>query len=157
MLEFFQWMQGLGLSTFFLENTLATPIVQVMHLVAVAIFAGSVVIVDMRLLGTGLVDIPLAKLSRDVEPWLIGGFLVLLITGLPQLTSTALKQYYSPFFWLKMEAMLFALILTFTVRRWVTQKDEASLGRYWPKVVAISSLALWTGVTIGARLIGLLS
>ena len=109
LLPFFQWMGTLPMSQYFLSTTWSTPIVQVIHLVAIAAFVGAVLIVDMRLLGVGLTETPLPKLARAAEPWLIGAFIVLLITGLPQLTSTALKQYYSPFFWWKMEAMLLAL------------------------------------------------
>ena len=157
LLPFFTWMGTLPLSQYFLGTTWATPIVQVIHLVAIATFVGSVLIVDMRLMGAGLTDTPLPTLARSAEPWLIGAFVVLFVTGLPQLTSTALKQYYSPFFWWKMEAMLLALILMITVRRKMTHTDEANLGTLWPKVVGITSIALWTTVIIGARLIGLLS
>ena len=157
LLPFFQWMGTLPMSQYFLSTTWSTPIVQVIHLVAIAAFVGAVLIVDMRLLGVGLTETPLRKLARAAEPWLIGAFIVLLITGLPQLTSTALKQYYSPFFWWKMEAMLLALILTVTVRRKMTRMDDASLGPFWPKVVGITSMGLWAAVIIGARLIGLLS
>ena len=157
LLPFFQWMGTLPMSQYFLSTTWSTPIVQVIHLVAIAAFVGAVLIVDMRLLGVGLTETPLPKLARAAEPWLIGAFIVLLITGLPQLTSTALKQYYSPFFWWKMEAMLLALILTVTVRRKMTRMDDATHGPFWPKVVGITSMGLWAAVIIGARLIGLLS
>ena len=157
MLPFFQWMQGLGMSSYFQDTIWASPIVQVIHLIALGIFAGAVVLVDMRLLGRGLTDMPLAKLAREAEPWFIGAFIVLFMTGLPQLTSTAVKQYYSPFFWMKMEAMLIALIFTYTLRWRATRTDETRLGPYYPKVIAIVSLGLWSSVAIGARLIGLLS
>lgn len=156
LLPFFQWMGGIPLSQYVLSHTWAAPIVQVIHLVAVAVFIGSLLIVDMRLLGRGFTSRPLADIARDAQPWLIGGFLVLLITGLPSLTSTALKQYYSPFFWWKAEAMLFGIIFTFTVRRRAILTDEAQLGLYWPKIVGLVSLGIWTSVAIGARLIGLM-
>ena len=157
LLPFFQWMQELTISAFFLGNTWATPIIQCIHLVTVAVFVGAVLVVDMRMLGGGLTQTPLAKLARDAEPWLVWSFVILLITGLPQLTSTALKQYYSPFFWWKMEAMLFALIITFTVRRRISRMDDSVLGTFWPQIVGLVSLSLWTSVVTGARLIGLLS
>ena len=157
MRSFFEWMQDLAMSGYLLETVWPTPIIQVIHLIAVAVFAGSIIIVDMRLLGGGLKDTSLAALAKEAEPWLIGAFIVLLITGIPQLTSTAMKQYYSPFFWLKMESMLIAIIFTFTLRRRVLLTDETKLGYLVPKLVALVSLGLWTGVTVGARLIGLLS
>ena len=156
-LPFFEWLLGLPISEYFLTHTWATPIVQVIHLVAVALFIGAVLIVDLRLMGRGLTDTPLPQLLRATQPFLIWCFIVLAITGFPQLTSTALKQYYSPFFWWKMEAMLLAVILTVTVRRKIASMDEDRLGPFWPRVVGITSIGLWTGVIVGARLIGLLS
>ena len=157
LLPFFQWMGSLPISQYFLGTTWAAPIVQVIHLVAVAAFVGAVLVVDLRLLGHGLTETPLPKLARSAEPWLFWAFAVLIVTGFPQLTSTAVKQYYSPFFWWKMEAMLFAVILTLTVRRWIANTDESRLGSFWPRVVGLTSLGLWAAVIIGARLIGLLS
>ena len=156
MLPFFEWMGGLRLSAFFLESIWPTPIIQNIHLVAIAVFAGSVLVVDLRMLGRGLRETPLADLARAVEPWLIGSFVVLVLSGIPQMTSTALKQYYSPFFWWKMQAVLIGVIWTIAVRRRVAMRPEAEVGPVWPKVVALVSIALWTSVTIGARLIGLM-
>ena len=157
LLPFFQWMQTHPISVYFLDHTWATPIVQLIHLVALAVFAGAILVVDMRLLGFGLTKTPLGSVARDAQPWLIWAFVVLLITGLPQMSSTAIKQYYSPFFWWKMEALILGLIYTFTLRRKLVQTDEARLGPFWPKVAGLVSISVWTGVAIGARLIGLLS
>ena len=156
MQPFFEWMQGLRFSAFFLESIWPTPIMQNIHLIAVAVFAGSLLVVDLRMLGRGLTETPLSELARSAEPWLIGSFIVLVLTGIPQMTSTALKQYYSPFFWWKMQALLVGVIVIVTVRRRMVKRTEAELGPVWPKVVALVSIALWTSVTIGARLIGLM-
>ncbi len=156
MLPFFEWMGRLRLSAFFLESVWPTPIVQNIHLIAIAVFAGSVLVVDLRMLGRGLKETPLAELARSVEPWLIGSFVVLVLSGIPQMTSTALKQYYSPFFWWKMQAVLIGVIWTVTVRRRMSMRTEAELGPVWPKVVGLVSIAIWTSVAVGARLIGLM-
>lgn len=157
LLPFFEWMQELAFSQYFLTNTWASPIVQCMHLVALAIFAGAVLIVDVRLLGRGLRHISIAETARMAQPWLVWSFVALLVTGIPQMASTALKQYYSPFFFFKMQLLIFGLIFTFTVRRKVALADPERIGAVWPKAVAVVSIAVWTGVAIWARLIGLLS
>ena len=157
LLPFFEWMQGTWLSVLFNESVWLSVIVQCVHLVALTVFAGAILVVDVRLLGSGLRKTPLAQVAQDAQPWLIWAFVVLLVTGLPQVVSSALKQYYSPVFWYKMELLLLGLIFTFTVRRKITLADEARLGPVWPKVVGLSSIAIWTGVTIWARLIGLLA
>jgi hypothetical protein len=154
---FFEWMQGLALSAFFLESVWPTPIVQCIHLLAVAVFAGALLLVDLRLLGTGLTMASIPRVARAAQPWLVGSFGVLVLTGIPQMTSTAMKQYYSPFFWWKMQAVFIGLVVTFLIRRHIASKEEGHYGPVWPKVVGVTSIALWTSVTIGARLIGLLS
>ena len=153
----FEWMQGTALASYFLNTTWSSPIVQCIHLVALVIFAGSVLIVDVRLLGRGVTDMSIAQVARMAQPWLIWSFVVLLLSGVPQVFSTALKQYYSPFFWWKMELLILGMIFTFTIRRRVALADAARIGTFWPKVVAVFSMVLWTGVGTWARLIGLLS
>ena len=157
MLPFFEWMQNLRFSMFFLENTWASPIIQCMHLTSLCVFSGAILVVDIRLLGRGLVNTPLAQLGRAAQPWMIWGFLALLATGLPSVGSTALKQYYSPFFWWKMNLVIVGLVFTFTIRRKIVMAAEGQFGSIWPKVVGLASITIWMMVAIWARLIGLLS
>ena len=157
LLPFFQWMQELPFSQYFLTATWSSPIVQCVHLVAIAVFVGAMLIVDIRLLGRGLVEVPVATLAKGAEKWLIWSFVMLIITGVPQLMSTALKQYYSPFFFWKMQVMALGLIFTFTIRRRVANAADNHFGPWVPKAVALVSMVIWSSVTIWARLIGLFS
>jgi uncharacterized protein DUF6644 len=128
------------------------PLVQAVHLVFLAFFAGGIVIVDLRLLGYGMRSKTIAQVARDARPWMILGFLGLVATGLPQLMQNATREYFSEFFWYKMYLIGFGLIFLVTVRRKITQGAEATAAS---KVVGLISMAIWTGVTITARLIGL--
>jgi hypothetical protein len=155
VLTFFEWMEGSTLALIFQSAVWYSPIIQVMHLVAVAVFAGSLLVVDLRLLGTGLTATPVRQVAQDAHPWLVGGLIALAITGTPTMASTSIKQYYSPFWWWKMEMLALGIIFIFTIRRRVLESDAAEEGGMWPKVVALISMGLFLGVTIGARLIGL--
>ena len=155
VLEAMEWMGDSRLSLIFGSAVWYSPLIQVAHLVAVAVFSGALLVVDLRLLGTGLTQTPVKTVAEDAQPWLMGGLIALTVTGLPSLFQLAIKQYYSPFWWWKMEMLALGLIFIFTVRRKVLQTDEADLGSFWPKIVGLVSMALFLGVTIGARLIGL--
>jgi len=155
VLDFFEWMEGSTLSLIFQSAVWYSPLIQVAHLVAVATFAGALLVVDLRLLGTGLTQTPLKQVAADAQPWLMGSLIALVITGTPTMASTSIKQYYSPFWWWKMEMLALGLVFLFTVRRQMIKKDESELDPFWPKVVGLVSMGLFLGVTIGARLIGL--
>jgi Family of unknown function (DUF6644) len=157
LLPFFEWMEALPISNTIRESVWFYALDQSLHLVALAVFAGAVLVVDLRLMGRGIRQTPLAQVARDAQPFLIWSFLALLVTGIPQLLSTAMKEYYSPFFWFKMDVLLVALIYTFTLRRKVTLTDEARVKPVWAKTVGLVSIVLWSSVAIPARLIGLLS
>ena len=95
---------------------------------------------------------PVSQVARDARPWLVIGFLGMVATGLPQLMQNASREYFSEFFWYKMYLIAIGLILIVTIRRKLTQVDEPSAAG---KVVALVSIAIWAGVVINARLIGL--
>ena len=155
LLPFFQWMEGLPLTESLRVMPWFGAMINVMHLLSLVMFAGGLLIVDIRLMGGGLTKQPLSQVAREARPWLIGGFIGLIVTGIPQLMLTAIKEYYAPLFWFKMEVLVVAIIFNFTVRHRLTMGDEARLGRVWGKVVGLVSMALWSAVAIPARLIGL--
>jgi hypothetical protein len=149
---FFDWLQQLPVSQFIGNSIWIFPLVQAIHLVFLALFAGAILIVDLRLLGLGMRSQPVSQVARDARPWLIAGFLGMVATGLPQLMQNASREYFSEFFWYKMYLIAIGLILIVTIRRKLTQTDQPSVAG---RIVGLVSIAVWTGVVINARLIGL--
>lgn len=149
LLPFFEWMEGLAV---YGSSVYIGPVVNLVHLLSMVMFAGAVLIVDLRLLGGGLTHRPVAEVARDAQPWLVGGLAGLTLTGIPALMATATLQYANSVFWFKMYVLAAAVIFTFTLRRRATLADEARLGR-WGKLVAILSIAMWASVAASARLI----
>ena len=152
LLPFFQWMNDLPFNKVLRTSDWLNPANNVLHLLSLVVFAGALLIVDLRLLGRGLTQEPLADVARNAQPWLIGGFVGLLVTGIPALTASAMMQYYNSTFWLKMDILLVGLLFTSTVRHKVARADEGRVG-HWAKVVGLVSIALWAGVAMSARLI----
>ena len=157
MLEpFFQWMNDLAVSKAIGESIWIFPLVQAIHLLFLALFAGSLLIVDLRLMGWGMREQPVAKVARDAWPWMILGFVGLVVTGIPQLMQNAMREYFSEFFWIKMYVLPIALIYTFTIRRMVSMADESRVAPAMSKLTGFASILLWIGgVAVPSRLIGL--
>ncbi|HET9360165.1 MAG TPA: DUF6644 family protein [Vicinamibacterales bacterium] len=149
---FFEWLGALPISQFIGSSIWIYPLVQAFHLVCLALLAGAILVVDMRLLGLGLTTRPVSQVARDARPWLIAGLIGMVCTGLPQLLQNASREYFSEYFWYKMYLIAFGLILMVTVRRKATQAAEPSA---FGKVVAVVSIAAWGGAVWNARLIGL--
>ena len=129
--------------------------VQAFHLVFLAVLIGAVLIVDLRLLGSGMIRQPVATVARDARPWLLFALVGMVLTGFPQMAQNAAREYYSEFFWQKMYFLLAALIFTFTVRLRVSQAADGSVSPVLSKLVGAVSMMLWGGVMMSGRLIGL--
>src|SRR6185295_15859239 len=151
---YFQAMNDSSIAKFISESLWVYPLDQAIHLVFLALFAGAILILDIRLLGFGMREQSVAKVARDSWPWVVVGFLGLVATGIPQLIQNAMREYYSEFFWIKMYVLPVALIYTVTVRRMVSQAEDGRVSPMVQKVVGLVSILLWIGgVAVPSRLI----
>ena len=154
LLPFFQWCEATTLGTVIRQSPWAFAVIESVHLLALSVIGGAVLLVDLRLLGWGLRRQPIRDLARDAQPWLNASLVVMLVTGVGLFLSEPTKCYYSTPFWVKMWSLLFAIIYTYTFRRRVLKRDDAMIAPTFGKLVAVVSLALWFGVGAGGRWIG---
>jgi protein-S-isoprenylcysteine O-methyltransferase Ste14 len=152
--HFAQWSEATALGTAIRNSQYAFPIIEFFHLAALAVIGGAVLVVDMRLLGLGLRKTPVAELARDAQPWMIGSLIVMLVTGISLYTSEATKCYGSAAFWIKMIALVLAIVFTFTVRRKIAMDDEQHVLPRTSRSVGLVSVGLWFAVAWGGRWIG---
>jgi len=154
LLPLFQALEASSMGETIRSSLWLFPIVEAFHLVGLAVIGGAVLVVDFRLLGLGLRNHPVSRLARDMQPWVLGSVVVMILSGVPLFVSEAIKCYYSFAFWTKMTALLLAIIFTFTVRRVVAAAPDGRFGPGSQKAVAITSLVLWSTVGWGGRWIG---
>jgi hypothetical protein len=81
LLEFFQWCETTAAGTAIRDSPWAFAAIESVHLLGLAVIGGSVLLVDLRLLGLGLKRQPVRALARDVQPWLMSSLAVMLTTG----------------------------------------------------------------------------
>ena len=152
---FFTWLEQSWLGTSVNNSLWAFAVIESVHLLALAVIGGAVLLVDLRLLGLGLRRQSVAQVARDAEPWLVGSLLCMILTGVPLLASLAASKYYvHDAFWAKMLFFGLAILFTFTIRRKVIYMDDARVSPAVSKAVAIVSVLLWSGVGIAGRGIG---
>lgn len=151
LLRLFEWCETTAIGVAVRDSLWLFPVIEAVHLLALSLLGGTILLVDLRLLGFGLRNQPTAQLARAAQPWLIGALAAMVATGVPMFLSEPIKCYYSPPFWYKMSFLAVAMLYTFTVRRRVATADPAKVGPLWGKLAAVASLGLWFCVGFSGR------
>jgi hypothetical protein len=152
LFSFFQWCEASAIGEAIRASLWLFPAIEAVHLLALSVIGGAVLVLNLRLLGLGITQQPLSQLWRDTRPWLLGSLVTMLASGLLLFTSEAVKLYYHEAFWVKMSSLLLAMLFTFTVVRRAALGDRKSPG--WNRLTGLVSLVLWSLVGIGGRWIG---
>jgi hypothetical protein len=130
------------------------PIVAILHIMGFAVLVGSIVSLDLRLLGLGR-GIPIRPMARLVLPLARTAFAVALTTGFLLFSADAAHVVGNPAFQAKMLLLLTALVTVVAAhagpwRKLASWGDEVPGGA---KVTATLSLGLWLSVVLCGRLI----
>jgi hypothetical protein len=154
LLAFFQWCYQTDIGEYIRNSSWLFPVIEAVHLLGFGLTLGSVLIVELRLLGAGLSRQPVSQLAANSQPWLLGGIRLMFASGIPLFLSESIKAYYSSAFWVKMTSLFLVLLYTFTLRRRITGTELASDRPLLARSLAFMSLGLWFGVAWGGRWIG---
>ena len=155
--DFFQWLDDTTLSTQLLESLFVWPLLEAIHTITIAVFVGTIVMVDLRLLGVLFRSVPVSEMDRKVLPWTVTGFAVMIITGLLLFYAKPVVYYHSIFFRVKMlmlgAAIVNILIFHFRVQRDLDKWDTAPAPPMSARISAVLSLTLWIGIVMTGRMI----
>src|SRR6185436_5472119 len=99
-------------------------VTQALHLVAITVFFGAILIGDLRLLGWGPAQQSRAGIARSAHRVLLWAFLAVLVTGTLQFTTNAMSYSRSSMFSYKMYLLAATLVFTVTLRRSVALSEE---------------------------------
>ncbi len=153
LLPFFEWCESLWLGQFIVNSNWLFPVIEAVHLLALSVLGGAVLVVDLRLMGLGLRNRSASELWRAARPWMIGAITAMILTGVPLFMSEPIKLYYSDSFWVKITTLPIAIAFAFTVRARVTADAVRNTARrQW--LVGALSIALWVVVAAAGRWIG---
>ena len=130
--------------------------VEMIHLLALAILGGSVIVVDLRLLGVILNNESAQEVGRDLGRLIAASLVVMVLSGISLLSEEAGKCYYSPAFRWKMALLAVAVLFYFTFHRIALRQTGRGRPTSWARLAAIVSLLLWLSVGVAGRAIGLL-
>ena len=151
-LSFFHWLANTTIGVAMRDSTWGFAIVEVVHLLALALFGGAVLLVDLRLLDKGFSTQPAARVARELLPITTAGVIAMLLSGALLLASGPMRYYYNPAFRIKMWLFLIAIVVHFSLHA-VTARREAAVA-LWQRAGAVASLLLWLSIGLAGRAIG---
>ncbi len=147
----FEAVEGSRLATAIKESLWLFPAIEAVHLLALALLGGAVLMLDLRLLNLGLKLQPTSVVERGARPWLISALATMIVTGVLIGTSEALKLYGKQAFWVKMAALFAAMVFTFAVKLPLARQGVQGTRA---KALAVISIGLWLTVALAGRWIG---
>jgi len=153
--EICRWIDQTALSQSIQAAGWVVPTVQTVHILAIAVVASSVMMLDHRLIGVFWASRPMKEVTARFLPLVWWPLLVLFATGAIMIVAEPARSLKNPAFQLKMALLILALTVTFVVER--LQRRNAAFGdvgarpRAGAVSIAIVSMLLWSSIIFAGR------
>ena len=156
-LAFFEWLADTSWSVDLHESQYAYPLIESIHVWTMAVFFGSVVMFDLRLLGVALRKVPASEVVDRLLPLTIAAFVIMVISGVLLFFAIPLRSYQSIFFRGKMLLLLLAGLNVWIFHSRVYPRVAALGVKGVPpraaRIAGAVSLVLWIGIIFSGRMI----
>ncbi len=154
--SFFEWVDTFESSIWLREAAYSYPLLLTAHVVTMCLFAGLIIMMDLRLVGWGNLRTPISQMQKRLFPWQMVGFVSNAISGFILVYSQPMRYYGKIFFWIKMglvilagvNAIYFHLTTYRSVAEWDNDRVLPSAARW----AGALGLFLWVAVIIFGRL-----
>ena len=152
-----QWLYDWAPAVALRESENVFPFIETVHVLGICLIVGTVVLVDLRLLGWVLRREPVTSVAQALLPWTWCGWGLMLLTGLPLFAAESMKLYDNPAFRAKLVLLLLAganaLLFHRTAYRSIAIWSAYPRAPAAARVFAATSISLWFGVIVAGRLI----
>ena len=151
------WLAGTPWSIALHESLYVWPFLESAHVLALGLFAGTAVMLDLRLLGLMLRGVPASALTGRLLPWTRAGAAIMVVTGVLLFYATPVRYYHNVFFRLKVIVLVIAAgnvwLFHSRIHRRIASWDLDPVAPRAARMAAIVSLAGWAIVVIAGRMI----
>jgi hypothetical protein len=150
---FFKWCDDTWLCNAIKGTTWVFPLTETIHILALVVLLGSILLVDLRLLGLGARKFTPSRISNELHTYIAWGLVVILITGWLLFMAEPLKAYDNMAFLPKITLLFSAILFHYTIFRKASSLDTPTVP-VMAKFAAVISLVLWFGIGVAGRAIG---
>jgi hypothetical protein len=134
------------------------PALETAHVIAIVLVVGSIVRLDLRLMGLVSTHRPVAEVSDEMLPWTWISFAAATLFGVLLWTSKPMVYFGSAFFDVKLLLMALAginmLYFHFVTFRSLPRWNRVSIPPLNVRMAGALSMAFWVSVVVCGRLIG---
>jgi phosphoglycerol transferase MdoB-like AlkP superfamily enzyme len=149
-----RWLEKTPPALFVAQSAFGFSALDMVHIAAISVVFGMIVVVDLRLLGLASKDCAVTDICRQALPWTWAAFGIAVATGVLMFTGQAVKYYGNFAFRMKLLLILVAginmLVFQFITYRGVAKWDRA-VGPLSARLAGAISLACWIAVVAYGR------
>jgi hypothetical protein len=157
LLAFCEWLATTRGSIALHESLVMYPIVESTHVLALTLFVGLAVVLDLRLLGLAFRTVPVTDIAVRLLPWTKFGFTIMVITGFLLFYAIPVRTYQSIFFRAKVVMLILAGLNVWVFNNRVFLRvgewDHDLVAPKAARRAALFSLILWGGIIVAGRMI----
>ena len=155
---FLQALQDTGIASGIRNSLYFFPMLEAIHVIALTLVFGTIMVVDLRLLGLASTHRPHSRVSADMLKLTWGAFAVAFLTGSLMFITNARVYFDNPFFRAKFALMALAglnmLVFQFVTSRDAAAWDEDRTAPRLGRAAAVASLVIWVLVIGMGRTVG---
>jgi hypothetical protein len=153
MLSLCEWLEHTWLVSTIAGTGWLYATVSVTHYFTLFVLVGTIVLVDLRILGLAARSQRVAQVADTLFPWTWTALGLALLSGFIMFATDAGDYYPDHEFRVKMTVILLAFVFAVIVQRNIPKWDQAPVMSVGAKLVAFVSLALWIGAILaGVRI-----
>jgi len=156
MVDFALWIADTSLSLWIVNRFWVIPVIQTIHILTIGVTFGTIVLMNLRVLGLVGTDRSIARTGKRYLPWVWYGFVLLIVTGLGLITAEPVRELINPIFWIKMALVIVAILLaawfqTSVARRSAAWDAAGSGATLTVRLGAVAIIVLWLVIMLCGR------
>ena len=156
LLRLCEWLASTPGSIALHESRYMFLLVLTVHVLTLALFAGTVLMIDLRILGVTMRRVPASEVVRRLLPWSAAGLLLMVVSGALLFYSAPLVRYHNVFFRFKLAVLVFAVLNSWifhvTVFRRVAEWDLDPVPPRTARLASGLSLLSWAAIITAGRM-----
>lgn len=156
MLEMLEWLEGSSLGGIARESLYGFQVLVGIHILGLIFSVGTLLWVDLRMLGICLTGQRLSKVYGAFSKWFAVGFMIMLLSGAALFSGFATSAYENMYFRIKITVIVLAginAVVFHTLLKRIPAHADSGAPAGFVRMAGMLSLVFWGVVVLCGRMI----